>query len=90
MTQVQATSPATSGSAAPSPEDRSTDFHAAQGEPQQYSGETLLVSAYGLLWVVLMVWIAIGWRKQSRLTQRLDDLERAIDKAAAAQESKKT
>ena len=89
MTQEQPASPGASASSAPSPDDRSTDFHAAQGEPQQYSGETLLVSAYSLLWVVLMVWVAIGWRKQSRLTQRLDDLERAIDKAADAQPSKK-
>jgi hypothetical protein len=89
MTQEQPASPSASASAAPSPDDRSTDFHAAQGEPQQYSGETLLVSAYGMLWVVIMVWLAIGWRKQSRLTQRLDDLERAIDKAADEQPSKK-
>jgi hypothetical protein len=87
MTLDQQMQPASSGSATPGPDDRSQDFHAAQGEPQQYSGETLLVTAYCMLWVVLMVWIAIGWRKQSRIAQRLDDLERVIDKAAAAQDA---
>jgi hypothetical protein len=90
MTLEQQMQPASSGSAAPTPDDRSQEFHAAQGEPQQYNGETLLVAAYGMLWVVLMVWIAIGWLKQSRITQRLDDLERVIDKAAAAAEKKKS
>ena len=87
---MQGTTTAAPGGAAPSPDDRSTDFHAAQGEAQQYSGEALLVSAYGALWIVLMIWVAIGWRKLSRVADRLDDLERVIDKAAAAQDAKKS
>ena len=64
--------------------DRSTTFQAVQGEPEHYSGEALLVSAYAILWVILLAWVALVWRKQNALDARLDDLEREIDKADAA------
>jgi hypothetical protein len=71
-------------SAAPSgANDRATTFQAVPGEKEHYSGEVLLVSAYALLWVVLLAWIAFIWRKQSELSSRLRDLEGVIDKAAA-------
>jgi hypothetical protein len=65
------------------PNDRATTFQAVQGgESEHYSGEVLLVSAYAIVWVVLLAWVGILWRKQSALTTRLDDLERVLDKAA--------
>jgi hypothetical protein len=79
-------------SAAPSstPDDRSTTFTAVEGNAkEQYSGGTLLVTAYAALWVVLFAWVAIVWRKQSALNLRLADLERVLDKAAAEAEKKK-
>jgi hypothetical protein len=60
---------------------RSTTFQAVHGEPEHYSGEALLVSAYALLWVILLSWVAVVWRKQSALDARLHDLEGEIDKA---------
>jgi heme exporter protein C len=66
------------------PEGRSTSFQAVQGEPEHYSGTTLLVSAYAAIWVILLVWVALAWRRQSALNARLDNLERVIDGAAAA------
>lgn len=68
---------------------RSTTFQAVQGEPEHYSGETLLVTAYALIWVILLVWIALVWRKQSALDARLTGLEREIDKAATANDDKR-
>jgi CcmD family protein len=66
------------------PNDRSTTFQAVEGnQKEQYSGGTLLVSAYAALWIVLFAWVAIVWRKQSALNARLEDLERVIDKAAS-------
>ena len=61
------------------PDARSTTFQAVQGEPEHYSGTTLLVSAYAAIWTILLVWVALAWRRQSALTARLDDLERVID-----------
>ncbi len=59
-------------------------YRAVQGnEVQQYNGGTLLVYAYVLIWVVLMGWIFMLWRKSSAISARLDGLEAAIDRAAA-------
>jgi hypothetical protein len=81
--QSEGTAPATeTGSPAQSPDDRATSFQAVKGEPEHYSGEALLVSAYAVLWVIVLVWVALVWRKQAALTVRLDDLERVIGDAA--------
>jgi CcmD family protein len=71
-------------------DDRATEFTALDPGAERYSGSTLLVSAYAAIWVILMVWIFMLWRKQSSLTQRLDDLEGAIDRAADAADKKAT
>jgi CcmD family protein len=71
------------------PSERATSFQPVQGNPgEQYSGTTLLVTAYAVLWVVLFVWIAFVWRKQSGIAARLGELEREIDKTAASGASK--
>ena len=48
-----------------------------------------MVEAYAVLWLLLIGWIGILWRKQNALHARLDGLERAIDKAADLAEKKK-
>jgi hypothetical protein len=69
--------------ASSTPDDRATTFQAVQGgEAQHYSGEVLLVSAYALVWSILLVWVALLWRRQSLLNDRLGDLERVIDRSA--------
>jgi CcmD family protein len=73
-----------STSLAHGPEDRATSFQAVQGPAEpHYSGEVLLVTAYAIVWAVVLLWVALIWRKQSGLNTRLDELERVIDKAAA-------
>lgn len=74
---------------ATTPSDRTTDFTAVDASKEEYSGGTLLVVAYGAIWVILMAWIFLLWRKQAALTVRLDGLEAAIDRAAAAKGTKK-
>jgi CcmD family protein len=65
------------------PGDRATTFQAVTGpQAEHYSGEVLLVSAYAILWLLLLGWVALVWRKQSAMSGRLEDLEREIDKAA--------
>jgi CcmD family protein len=71
------------------PDERATEFTAltgVDGTTEVYSGSKLLVGAYVAIWVVLMVWILLLWRKQASLAERLDGLERTIDRAAAAAE----
>jgi hypothetical protein len=64
------------------PEGRSTTFQPVEGGPEQHSGSTLLVEAYVILWVILMAWLLLTWRRQKTIGARLDDLEKAIDRAA--------
>jgi hypothetical protein len=72
----------------PSPSDRSTTFQAVEGnQTEQYSGGTLLIAAYSALWIVLFAWVAIVWRKQGAIGQRLDELEKVIDKAATKKDA---
>jgi hypothetical protein len=70
------------------PEGRSTTFQPVEGGPEQHSGSTLLVEAYVVLWVILMGWLLLTWRRQKAVGARLDDLEKAIDRAAAKLEKK--
>ena len=64
-------------------EDRATTFQPVPGaQPEHYSGEVLLVSAYTILYVILVAWLFLVWRKAGAMQARLGDLEREIDKAA--------
>jgi hypothetical protein len=70
------------------PDGRSTTFQAVEGGEEHHSGTTLLVEAYSILWIILMVWLLVVWRRQKDVGARLDDLEKAIDRAAAKLEKK--
>jgi hypothetical protein len=74
--------PEPSASAA-TPEARSTSFQPVEGGPETRSGETLLVEAYVVLWIILMTFLLTMWRRQAGLDKRVGDLERAIDRQAA-------
>ncbi|HXX70537.1 MAG TPA: CcmD family protein [Polyangiaceae bacterium] len=77
MSQANATSSA--------PDDRATSFQAVQGPAEEhYSGTVLLVSAYAVLWAIVLAWVAMVWRKQRLLSARLSDLERVLDEAASS------
>lgn len=77
-------------SAAPkSADDRATSFQAVEGGAQVQSGGALLIEAYAVLWVILMAWLWLMWRKQGELHAQLDGLEKTIDQAAAKLEVKK-
>lgn len=68
------------------PADRATTFQAVEGG-EVHSGQVLLVEAYVAIWLFLLAFIALSWRKQARLHARLDDLERVVDLAAARLEA---
>jgi hypothetical protein len=71
------------------PEDRSTTFQPVEGGPETHSGTTLMVEAYAFIWIILMAWLVMLRRKQHALNLRIDGLEQAIDRAAAAKQSSK-
>lgn len=63
--------------------DRATEFTAVDGQTEHYSGFTLMVQAYAAIWLILMVWLVLIWRKTAQLGARVDGLERAIARAEA-------
>jgi hypothetical protein len=63
------------------PDDRATEFRAMTNEPEHYSGTILLVSAYAILWALLVAWLGVMWRRQTKLGARMHDLERALETA---------
>lgn len=69
--------------ASSNPDDRAQTFEAQQGAPipEAHSGEKLLVTAYALIWVIAMVFVQLMWLRQRGLSQRLETLEKALDKA---------
>jgi hypothetical protein len=64
------------------PDDRATDFKAVEGDTgEHFSGYSLMVEAYAAIWLVLMGWLVLLWRKQADLTSRVAGLEGAIARA---------
>lgn len=61
------------------PDDRSTQFRAVEGgSAEMASGSTLLVEAYAAIWLILFGFLAMTWRRQSRINTRVAELERAF------------
>ena len=61
---------------------RSTEFQAVEGGTEMVSGGTLLVEAYVALWLILLGFLLVSWRRQGRIDQRVDELERAVARGA--------
>ncbi|HEX2730679.1 MAG TPA: hypothetical protein VHM70_03710 [Polyangiaceae bacterium] len=56
-----------------------TEFVPVSGGGETTSASSILVGAYLLLWIILMVFVAINWRRQRAIIARLDDVERSLD-----------
>jgi hypothetical protein len=61
---------------------RSTEFQAVEGGAEMVSGGTLLVEAYVALWLILLGFLLVSWRRQGRIDQRVDELEKAVARGA--------
>lgn len=68
--------------AQPAPDDRATEFKAVDSNAnEQFSGYNLMVEAYFAIWIILMIWLVMLWRKQASLAARVVGLEEAINRA---------
>jgi CcmD family protein len=63
------------------PESRSTEFVAVQGGQETTSAESLLVIAYLVMWALLLGFIFMTWRRQSRIEARIGELDRELKRA---------
>ena len=67
------------------PENRSTEFVAVQGGADTTSASTLLVSAYVVMWALLLGFLFLTWRRQQRIEARLEELDRALSRSGPAE-----
>jgi hypothetical protein len=75
MTQA---SPATG---TPTVEERSQEFRPVTGgATETSSAEGLLITAYVLMWAILMGFLFLTFRRQAAVDKRLGELERALPK----------
>jgi CcmD family protein len=80
LLQVGGPAPAASST----PDSRATEFHAVEGGQEMRSGGQLVVEAYAIIWLLLLGWLVLVWRKQNALSARLGELEAAIARHDAA------
>ncbi|HLV22419.1 MAG TPA: CcmD family protein [Polyangiaceae bacterium] len=80
MSAQPAEQPKTAATADPG--DRSEQFVAVQGGGETTSAEALLVSAYIVIWLLLLGFVWLTWKRQRGIEARLGDLEKALQKSA--------
>ena len=71
------------------PSSRDIQFQPVQGGADTTSGSTLLVEAYAAIWIILLGFLLLGWRRQSRLEAKVKELERAVAKVTKTKEEAK-
>jgi hypothetical protein len=74
---------ATQPAATSEPAQRSAEFRAVEGGTEMVSGGTLLVEAYAALWLILLAFLLVSWRRQARIDARVDELEKAVARGGA-------
>jgi CcmD family protein len=62
--------------------DRRDQFVPVQGGTQSTSAAQMLVIAYALMWLLVLFFVYLTWRRQGALDQRLSELERALSAKA--------
>lgn len=60
------------------PSARSTEFVAVQGGGDTTSAEALLVTAYVVMWALLLGFLLLSWLRQGRVETRISELEKAL------------
>lgn len=56
----------------------SDGFRPVQGQAPQHDGAKLMAQAYVALWVILLVFVWMGHRKQRLLSERIERLEKVL------------
>lgn len=63
------------------PDERESQYRAVEGGNDIASGPTLLVEAYAAIWLVLLGFLLLSWRRQSRINAKMAELERIVSEA---------
>jgi hypothetical protein len=70
--------------AQPSVQERSTQFVPVEGGVETTSAGTFLVAAYALMWLCVLVFLLLTWRKTRAAQAQIDKLESALSKLPEA------
>lgn len=54
------------------------EFVPTTGGEETTSASAMLVTAYVVFWMIVLAFIAMAWRKQRQLSQRLDQIEKSL------------
>jgi hypothetical protein len=65
-----------------SAEDRSQEFVAVEGGAEATSAEALVVAAYGIMWVLLLGFMWLTWRRQREIDDKVTRLASQVERAA--------
>jgi len=60
------------------PSARSTEFVAVQGGGDTTSAAALLITAYIVMWALLLGFVWLSWRRQGKVETRISELEKAL------------
>jgi len=70
----------------PTVQDRSEEFRPVTGgDKESSSAAGLLITAYVLMWAILMGFLFLTFRRQAAVDKRLGELERALPKRSDAE-----
>ncbi len=69
------------------PQETLSEFVADEGGTETTDANTMLVAAYMAFWLVVFALVALSWKRQRGLADRLSRLERALDADAVQGES---
>jgi hypothetical protein len=65
------------------PDDRAQTWTPVGEGVETTSAELMLVLAYIVMWALLLGFLGLGWRRQSRMEARIVELERAVGSGKA-------
>ncbi len=60
------------------PSARSTEFVPVTGGGETTSAASLLITAYLVMWALLLGFVLMSWRRQGRVETRISELEKAL------------
>ena len=55
------------------------EFVATTGGGETTSAEAMLIAAYMIIWVILMAFVGLTWRRQRAASDKLARIERALE-----------
>jgi hypothetical protein len=70
------------------PEQRAQEFVPVEGGTETTSAEAMLVTAYLVMWAILLGFLLLSWRRQRAMDARIDELERALTRSDGGSEKK--